>query len=156
MTDLATSIRSAVRAVVYGQMDERIRMAAFVIHADIERAQAEQTDWRPADGCLSDLVASRIRVLRKGLGLTRAELAERFNRLAVTRSGEYLASKYGDSMMTDSVVTNIESGRRTGGSRRRMVTVDEVVVFAKALEVTPDLLMDPASQHPAWLEGEAS
>jgi transcriptional regulator with XRE-family HTH domain len=128
-------VRSHVRAVIEGQAGERAELAARVILADIEKAQAAQTDWRPpADRpCLSEIVALRIRLLRNALGMNRAELSARFNDLS------------SDVLMTEHVLTNIESGRVTNGSRRRMVTVDEVVVFAKALGVTPAALMDPAS-----------
>jgi hypothetical protein len=132
--DMVRKVRSHVRAAIDGQVNERAELAARVILADTEKAKAKRTDWRPTDGsCLSDLVALRIRLLRNALGLNRDALALRFNECTP------------DGWMTADVLTNIETGRVTNDKRRRMVTVDEVVVFAKALGVTPAALMDPNS-----------
>lgn len=134
MTDLERTVRCHVRAAIDGQVNERAEMAARVILADIEKKNAESTDWRPTgDVCLSEIVANRIRMLRYALGWNRSALASRYNELTP------------DGSMTENILTNIESGRLTNAQRRRLVNVDEVVVFAKALGVTPSALMDPNS-----------
>lgn len=45
--------------------------------------------------------------------------------------------------LTPDALTNIESGRRQGGVRRRTVSVDELAVIANALGVPPVVLVAP-------------
>jgi hypothetical protein len=72
----------------------------------------------------SDVVAAQIRRLRAGRGLTAARLAERCQAL-------------GAPAITTNVITNIET-------RRRDVSVDDLLVFALALDVPPLHLLSPA------------
>ncbi|NUW33426.1 helix-turn-helix transcriptional regulator [Nonomuraea sp. SMC257] len=83
---------------------------------------------------LSDVVASRVRTYRERKGLTREELAARCSKLHLP--------------LTAAAITNIETGRRNAetGARRRDVTVDELVVLAKALGVPPILLLYPVGE----------
>lgn len=77
---------------------------------------------------VSDLVASRIRDARKRRGWSADQLAEQCARagLPVTRS----------------VLANIESGRKSAdGTRRRDVTVDELLGLAAVLDVSPTYLL---------------
>lgn len=77
---------------------------------------------------LSDVVADRIRQLRRRRGWSVQDLASR------TRSSE----------LTDQAIYNIENGRRDKtGRRRRLVTVDELMDFAAAFAVTPGWLVMP-------------
>ncbi|HEY1972606.1 MAG TPA: hypothetical protein VGH89_31965 [Pseudonocardia sp.] len=83
-------------------------------------------------GSISDLVAARIKEVRKGKGLNVPRLAE-------------LCAGVGAANLTESVLMNIESGRKDPeGRRRRDVTADEVVGIARALEVSPLVLVLPA------------
>lgn len=79
---------------------------------------------------LSDTIGEQIKVWRKRRGWTREELAAE-------------CAKVGMSHLSEAVITNIESGRRTSASRRRLVTVDELVVFAFVLNVPPPALLSP-------------
>lgn len=80
----------------------------------------EQGDRR---SCISDLVADRIVKLRQRQGMTRDELS------AACRSKGY-------TWITSPVLANIETGRRLpDGSRRRAVTVEELIAFADVLNV---------------------
>lgn len=76
----------------------------------------------------SDRVADNIRAIRRVRGLSREDLA-----LLVTESG---------LTMTSAMLTNIESGRVKGRTRRRMVTVDELCAFSAALSVPPLKLLE--------------
>lgn len=76
----------------------------------------------------SDVVARRVRVIRDRRGWNARQLAE-----ACTRIGH--------PELTESVIANIESGRRDEhGRRRREVSVDELLAFAEALGVAPGAL----------------
>jgi transcriptional regulator with XRE-family HTH domain len=80
---------------------------------------------------LSDVAAERVLQLRKRRGMTRDQLAERCRHLGLTG-------------MSAAALANIETGRRDAeGRRRREVTVDELIVFGRALEVPPVLLVAP-------------
>lgn len=79
---------------------------------------------------LSDTVGDRVSTWRKRRGWNRERLAEECTRVR-------------GSELTASSLTNIESGRRKDGVRRRMVTVDELVILAQALRVPPALLLSP-------------
>lgn len=83
----------------------------------------------------SDVIASRIQSVRGSRGWSAARLA------AVCKSR-------GFDSITDSVVANIESGRRQDGHRRRDVTVDELMQLSVALSVPPVLLLLPWGDSP--------
>jgi transcriptional regulator with XRE-family HTH domain len=70
---------------------------------------------------LSDKVADRIRFFRRDAGWNREQLADECAALGMPE-------------LTAAVLTNIESGRRTDGARRRMITIDELAVISKALQ----------------------
>jgi transcriptional regulator with XRE-family HTH domain len=71
----------------------------------------------------SDVVARRVREIRKQRGWTAERLAAE-------------CARVGASQLTASVIANIESGRRDQqGRRRRDVTVDELLHLAAALDV---------------------
>lgn len=76
------------------------------------------------DQTLSDTVASSIRAHRERLGLSRDELAER-------------CAGHGRPELSSAAIINIETGRRNAdtGQRRREISIDELVVFEKALGV---------------------
>lgn len=79
---------------------------------------------------LSDVVADEVSRLRRARGMNRDQLGDECTALGVVLSG--------------SAIANIETGRRDPeGRRRREVTVDELVVLAKALRVPPVLLLFP-------------
>ncbi len=85
---------------------------------------------------LSDVVARRIVLFRKRRDMTREQLAGRCREL-------------GYPQLTGPALANIETGRRAaGGKRRRDVTVDELMVFARALRVPPALLLFPVGDDP--------
>lgn len=87
---------------------------------------------------LSDVVGEQIAHWRRERGINRETLAERCKDLGLPK-------------MSPSVITNIESGRRVKGSPRRAVTVDELMVFAAALNVPPVMLLAP---YPTEVEVE--
>jgi transcriptional regulator with XRE-family HTH domain len=79
----------------------------------------------------SDFVADRLRQIRQRRGLTAEGLAAR-------------CAEIGAPEITRSVIANIETGRRgPDGRRRREVSVDELLIFAYALQVPPALLVVP-------------
>jgi transcriptional regulator with XRE-family HTH domain len=81
----------------------------------------------------SDLVARNIRALRTQHGWTAGYLAA-------------LCMEDGAPEITQSVIANIETGRRdTQGRRRRSVTVDELVVLARVFRVQPAVLLEDGS-----------
>lgn len=80
---------------------------------------------------LSDVVARRIVLFRKRRDMTRDQLAAR-------------CAELGYPALTSPALANIETGRRNAeGVRRREVSVDELMILAKALQVAPALLMFP-------------
>ena len=82
---------------------------------------------------LSDEVAEEVSRLRRAAGLNRDQLADRCADLGLPLSAAAIA--------------NIETGRRgKDGERRREVTVDELVVLARALQVTPLELVMPLAK----------
>lgn len=74
-------------------------------------------------------VAARIRELRERRGLSARQLAER-------------CAEAGADWLDRSIIANIESGRR------RTITIDEVLVFAHALDVAPIHLFVPVDARP--------
>jgi len=77
------------------------------------------------DETVSGLIAERVRETRKLRGWKPAGLAAR-------------CAGLGAAGITENAIENIESGRRDkDGRRRRDVTVDELLVLACALDVTP-------------------
>jgi len=81
----------------------------------------------------SDWIGQRVREIRDSRGWTANDLA--------ARCGEA-----GSPEITKAVLANIEGGRRDkDGTRRREVTVDELLALALALEVPPLLLFVPLS-----------
>jgi transcriptional regulator with XRE-family HTH domain len=68
--------------------------------------------------------------VRKRRGWQPADLASR-------------CAELGADGLTEDVIENIESGRRSGGKRRRAVTVDELLALALALNVAPVHLLVP-------------
>lgn len=77
------------------------------------------------DTTLSDRLADRIRDLRTRVGMSQEDLAD-----AARLAGA------GESF-TATVVGAMESGRRRGGRRTRLFTLDELLPLAAALEVSP-------------------
>ena len=76
----------------------------------------------------SDVVADRVVELRRSAGLTRDQLAARVEALG--------------SPLSPAALANIETGRRDkDGRRRREVSVEELLVLAAALDVTPAALV---------------
>lgn len=92
---------------------------------------------------VSDALADLIRSARRERHLTAAQLA-------------MLCRDTGSSVISPDVMRNIEAGRRTvDGARRRMITVDELVVIAEALDVPPDFLLRVATgRHAPVLQDE--
>ncbi|MFD6889116.1 helix-turn-helix domain-containing protein [Streptomyces sp. NPDC059957] len=91
---------------------------------------------------VSDVVAERVKEVRKRRGLTAVQLAERCAAIGVPE-------------LTPQSVSNIETGRRDkAGARRRYVTVDELVALAVALEVAPVHLLVPPHPSPRWDGGQ--
>jgi transcriptional regulator with XRE-family HTH domain len=89
---------------------------------------------------MSDVVAARLQQLRKRRGWTARQLAE-------------ACAATGSPQLTENVIANIEAGRRDEhGRRRRDVTVDELVAFARALDVSVGLLLWSATTqaHPPF------
>jgi len=87
---------------------------------------------------LSDLVAEHVVRLRKRAGLRRDQLAAKCQQLGMDE-------------LTEAALANIETGRRHGntGTRRRRVTVDELLGLALALDVPAvSLLADPRHSGP--------
>lgn len=73
---------------------------------------------------VSDMIAARIRNLRKQRGWNAADLAARTN-----------------GRISENVIQNIEHGRPRNGVRTRHITADELAVLAAALGVPPATLM---------------
>jgi transcriptional regulator with XRE-family HTH domain len=80
----------------------------------------------------SDVVAGRVREVRRKRGLTVAQLAER-------------CAELGMPGLTEQAIYNLEAGRADKqGRRRRAVTVDELLALSLALDVAPvHLLVSP-------------
>jgi transcriptional regulator with XRE-family HTH domain len=85
---------------------------------------------------LSDGVGNRVAAYREARGMSRRELAIR------------VAELVGDpAFLTAPVLGNIETGRPgDDGVRRRMVSVDELMVLASALAVPPLVLLCPVGE----------
>ncbi|MEV6820186.1 helix-turn-helix transcriptional regulator [Nocardiopsis dassonvillei] len=80
---------------------------------------------------VSDIVAQRVRQLRKSQGMKATDLAEKCRELGMPH-------------LTAATISNIETGRRDkDGRRRRNIDVDELLVLAHALNVAPVHLMVP-------------
>jgi transcriptional regulator with XRE-family HTH domain len=93
---------------------------------------------------VSDLVAQRVRSARKDRGWTASDLATRCMEL-------------GAEDLTENVIENIESGRRREGIRRRDITIDELLVLARALDVAPiHLIVGIFGEHPVPITGKLS
>lgn len=81
---------------------------------------------------LSEVAAQQINRLRRAAGLTREQLAA-----ACQAAG-------GPESLSASAIANIETGRPDAtGRRRRDLTVEELVIFGRALGVPPLLLLFP-------------
>lgn len=106
----------------------------------------------------SEVVAQRLRQLRRSRGWSAQRLAEECDRL-------------GAPHLSASVIANIETGRKdTAGKRRRDVTVEELLIFSYALnaptvallvpftseqmQITPNVTATPDAAL-GWLLGEA-
>jgi transcriptional regulator with XRE-family HTH domain len=99
-------------------------------------APTSEARINPGAETMSDLVAARIRQLRKRRGWTAKQLAE-------------ACAATGSPQLTESVVANIEAGRRDKqGRRRRDVSVDELISFSRALDVSVGLLLWSATTQP--------
>lgn len=102
--------------------------------AYVKMTQARRYDERGRT-LLSEVVAEQIARQRKRAGLTHRDLAE-------------LCKTLGWPALTASAISNIETGRRDKeGRRRREVTVDELTVIARALEMPPVLLLAPLGEE---------
>lgn len=77
---------------------------------------------------VSDTVGAQLRSLRKRVGLSVEEVAK-------------LCAGAAAPELTANVLYAIEGGRRKEGERTRTVTVDELFALARALEVTPGMLL---------------
>lgn len=92
--------------------------------------QDEGGNWS-LTGSPSDVVAQRVKEVRKRRNLTVQQLAK-------------VCADMGASELTATMIYNIESGRPDkDGNRRRQVTVDELMTLATALEVAPVHLLVP-------------
>jgi transcriptional regulator with XRE-family HTH domain len=80
---------------------------------------------RSADLHTSAIVADRIAYARRQRGWNRDQLAKE-------------CAAAGAPDITAPAITNIETGRRVDGRRRRAVTIDELVVFAQLFGVALD------------------
>jgi transcriptional regulator with XRE-family HTH domain len=81
---------------------------------------------------LSEIAAQQINRLRKQAGLNREQIAERCREVGAPTT------------LTAAAVANIETGRPDEtGRRRRDVTAEEIVFFARALGVPPLVLLFP-------------
>lgn len=78
---------------------------------------------------LSDVAGERIAHWREARGWTRKQLAEECQKI--------------DPKLTFESISNIESGRRKEGVRRRTISVDELMIIARGLNVPPVLLLVP-------------
>ncbi|WP_440902163.1 helix-turn-helix domain-containing protein [Actinosynnema sp.] len=91
---------------------------------------SDENRWSP-----SEVIAQQIQRRRKVAGWTRAQLAER------------CAEAKGAVTLTATVIGYIETGRRdANGKRRREVTIEELLILAKAFEVSPLLLLYPVDR----------
>ena len=88
---------------------------------------------------MSDVVGDRIRTARKRRGWSAQKLADQ---LAAAGAPE----------LTMFVISNIESGRRKDGKRRRDVSVDELFLIAYVLGVPPIHLLVPATESETPVE----
>lgn len=80
---------------------------------------------------VSDVIARRVREIRRGRGWTAAQLEARLADL-------------GAGHLSIATLSNIETGRRDdAGRRRRDVTADELLALAVALSVAPVHLLIP-------------
>jgi transcriptional regulator with XRE-family HTH domain len=113
-----------------------LTLREHVIHVETDRSDPDSHqfrvdyDRRGGGVVLSDVVGERITVWRRRRGWNRERLAEECQAL-------------GMADLTPAVLTNIESGRRQQGSRRRLVTVDELAVISTALSVPLVLFLVP-------------
>lgn len=84
----------------------------------------------------SAVIAAQIRKRREQLGLNREQVAER-------------CAQNGVPQLTQAALTNIETGRPDNKSskRRRDVSVEELLVLARALETSPLLMMFPVGHQ---------
>jgi transcriptional regulator with XRE-family HTH domain len=97
------------------------------------------TDHRGPKETASDTVARRVKELRRRKDWSARRLAE-------------ACAATGSPQLSESVIANIESGRRDEhGRRRRDVTVDEAIGFAKALDV-PAIHLLPVHLDPGATE----
>ena len=96
--------------------------------------------YRHGGHTLSDIVGARVRGVRRERKINRDQLSDR-----CAERGGYLSA---------AVLLNIESGRVTGGRKRREITIDELAVLADALTVSvDDLLYDTCAQCGARILG---
>ncbi len=87
---------------------------------------------------VSDTAGQRIRETRKRHLWVVADLARAL-------------AEQGDDHLTESVIGDIESGRRySDGTRRRGVEIDELYAIAKALSCSPLILL-PGEEGPGFL-----
>jgi transcriptional regulator with XRE-family HTH domain len=87
------------------------------------------TEWS-----LSDIVGEQVVLHRKRADLTREQLAQK-------------CADLGYPALTVPALANIETGRRDKtGRRRRDVTIEELVVLARALQIPPTLLVLPVGR----------
>lgn len=85
---------------------------------------------------LSDVVADQVKKHREAQGLYRDDLAKR-------------CAELGWPALTSGVIGTIETGRPDkDGKRRREISIDELVVLARALDVEPVLLVAPLGHLP--------
>lgn len=84
----------------------------------------------------SEVVASRVKEIRRRRGMTVAQLAARMEELGMPG-------------LTEQALYNLEAGRPDPrGRRRRAISIDETVALALALDVLLLDLLAPANDHP--------
>jgi transcriptional regulator with XRE-family HTH domain len=96
---------------------------------------------------LSDIAGDRIARYRRRQGVNREEMAR--------RCADILGHKFSADQ-----VANVETGRPRNGARTREITIDEITVIARVLNVKVTDLLDPAvligdEDHPTPGRSEA-
>jgi len=91
----------------------------------------------PGQDPVARTIARRLPVLRERHGWSAQQLAEK-------------CAAAGSPELNRAIIANIESGRR------RSVSIDEVLVLAKVLDVTPPYLMEPDPDSEGLRVGDAT
>lgn len=98
---------------------------------DIDDEVSPAPDAQP-----SDVVGQRIKELRRRIGWTAQQLADRLQQAGLEK-------------VTAATISNMETGRRINGRRQRHLTIEEVVALAYVFGVGPgELLVTPIFDAP--------